>query len=126
VNLRQHPLKHDLRTNPSEPGAGLIHCRLQILSYVLKQGLDRILREDRGGQGVLAYNGRMPIGWCSIAPRETYVQLERSIVGPYTPGGPTQLFKFTAAAPGPATITISKTANPPATSVPFTLTVTVR
>jgi len=28
--------------------------------------------------GVLAYDGREPIGWCSIAPRETYVRLERS------------------------------------------------
>lgn len=28
--------------------------------------------------GVLAYDGDEPIGWCSIAPRESYVRLERS------------------------------------------------
>ncbi len=27
--------------------------------------------------GVLAYHGKEPIGWCSIAPRETYAGLER-------------------------------------------------
>jgi GNAT superfamily N-acetyltransferase len=28
--------------------------------------------------GVLAYDGDEPVGWCSVAPRETYVRLERS------------------------------------------------
>jgi GNAT superfamily N-acetyltransferase len=28
--------------------------------------------------GVLAYDGGEPVGWCSIAPRETYVRLDRS------------------------------------------------
>ena len=28
--------------------------------------------------GVLAYDGEEPIGWCSIAPRESYVKLARS------------------------------------------------
>src|SRR5258706_2523587 len=28
--------------------------------------------------GVLAYDGADPVGWCSIAPRETYVKLGRS------------------------------------------------
>jgi len=28
--------------------------------------------------GVIAYDGDEAIGWCSIAPRETYVRLERS------------------------------------------------
>jgi len=28
--------------------------------------------------GVLAFEGDEPIGWCSIAPRETYVRLEKS------------------------------------------------
>jgi GNAT superfamily N-acetyltransferase len=28
--------------------------------------------------GVLAYDGGAPVGWCSIAPRETYVKLARS------------------------------------------------
>lgn len=28
--------------------------------------------------GVLAFDGDTPVGWCSIAPRETYVRLEKS------------------------------------------------
>ena len=28
--------------------------------------------------GVIACKGDEPIGWCSVAPRETYVRLERS------------------------------------------------
>ncbi|WP_219974697.1 GNAT family N-acetyltransferase [Rubrobacter xylanophilus] len=28
--------------------------------------------------GVLAYDGERPIGWCSVAPRETYKRLDRS------------------------------------------------
>jgi GNAT superfamily N-acetyltransferase len=28
--------------------------------------------------GVLAYDGGEPVGWCSVAPRETYVRLQRS------------------------------------------------
>jgi GNAT superfamily N-acetyltransferase len=30
--------------------------------------------------GVLAYSGRTPIGWCAVAPRQVYLQLERSRV----------------------------------------------
>lgn len=48
-----------------------------------------------------------------------------SIVPPYTPGGPTQLFRFTAAAPGGATLNIPKTGDPLAMWRTFTLTVTV-
>jgi len=37
--------------------------------------------------GVLAYVGDEAVGWCSIAPRETYVKLERSRTMPrVTPG----------------------------------------
>lgn len=28
--------------------------------------------------GLLAYEGGEPVGWCSVAPRETYERLERS------------------------------------------------
>jgi GNAT superfamily N-acetyltransferase len=34
--------------------------------------------ESRVPIGVLASKGDEPIGWCSVAPRETYVRLERS------------------------------------------------
>lgn len=32
--------------------------------------------------GVLAYAGGAPVGWCSVAPRETYAALERSTTLP--------------------------------------------
>ncbi len=32
--------------------------------------------------GILAYSGTTPVGWCSIAPRESYAALERSRVLP--------------------------------------------
>jgi len=36
---------------------------------------------DRGEvPGILAYAGKQPVGWCSIAPRESYSTLERSRV----------------------------------------------
>jgi GNAT superfamily N-acetyltransferase len=41
--------------------------------------------------GVLAYESDEPIGWCSVAPRETYVRLKRSRAMPRTtpPATPT-------------------------------------
>ena len=32
--------------------------------------------------GILAYSGMTPVGWCSVAPRESYAALERSRVMP--------------------------------------------
>src|SRR5262249_43817912 len=39
--------------------------------------------------GVLAYVGGAPAGWCSIAPRETYVKLARSRTMPRVTEQPT-------------------------------------
>lgn len=39
--------------------------------------------------GVLAYDGDAPVGWCSAAPRESYVKLERSRVMPRVTSAPT-------------------------------------
>lgn len=39
--------------------------------------------------GVLAYAGREVVGWCSVAPRETYVKLERSRTMPRVSPAPT-------------------------------------
>jgi hypothetical protein len=36
----------------------------------------RQLVESGTPNGVLAYHGDDPVGWCSIAPRETCVKLE--------------------------------------------------
>ncbi len=38
--------------------------------------------------GVLAYDGFEPIGWCSVAPRETYTALERSRMLPHIDDAP--------------------------------------
>ena len=38
--------------------------------------------------GILAYSGTESVGWCSIAPRETYAALERSRVLPRIDGTP--------------------------------------
>jgi GNAT superfamily N-acetyltransferase len=42
-----------------------------------KRGMHRLVA---GGTpiGVLAYRGDQPVGWCSVAPRESYVKLQRS------------------------------------------------
>lgn len=39
--------------------------------------------------GVLAYAGDEPVGWCSVAPRETYEKLERSRTMPRVNNEPT-------------------------------------
>jgi len=51
--------------------------------------------------------------------------LSVSVVGPYTPGGPTQLFKFKAVAQGQCAVTIPKVNDPTGTLPAFTLTVNV-
>ena len=41
--------------------------------------------------GVLAYEGRDPVGWCAIEPRESFPRLEHSACsGPWTTGPPGQ------------------------------------
>jgi len=42
-----------------------------------KKGMHRLVK-NAIPIGVLAYDGDVPVGWCSIAPRETYAKLERS------------------------------------------------
>jgi GNAT superfamily N-acetyltransferase len=39
--------------------------------------------------GVLAYDGDEPVGWCSVAPRESYVKLARSRTMPRVSEAPT-------------------------------------
>jgi GNAT superfamily N-acetyltransferase len=43
-----------------------------------KKSVMDALVHDATPIGVLAYLGEEPVGWCSVAPRETYVRLERS------------------------------------------------
>ncbi len=42
-----------------------------------KRSFKRIVMAG-GTPGILAYRGSEPIGWCALAPRETYVRIERS------------------------------------------------
>ena len=42
-----------------------------------KAGMQRLCAQGTP-IGVLAYDGEEPVGWCSIAPRESYVKLARS------------------------------------------------
>jgi len=42
-----------------------------------KRGMHRLVK-NAIPIGVLAYDGEVPVGWCSIAPREAYARLERS------------------------------------------------
>jgi GNAT superfamily N-acetyltransferase len=44
-----------------------------------KQALENIVRADTP-IGILGYLDGAPVGWCSIAPRETYANLEHSTV----------------------------------------------
>jgi GNAT superfamily N-acetyltransferase len=47
-----------------------------------KRALMQRLVEQGTPVGVLAYDGGVPVGWCSVAPRETYPRLARSRVMP--------------------------------------------
>jgi GNAT superfamily N-acetyltransferase len=42
-----------------------------------KRAFKRIVRSGEV-PGILAYEGRDPVGWCCVAPRETFAALERS------------------------------------------------
>jgi GNAT superfamily N-acetyltransferase len=44
-----------------------------------KRALKRLAASDRPS-GVLAYDGRTPVGWCAVAPREDFITLARSRV----------------------------------------------
>ncbi len=44
-----------------------------------KRALRRLVKNGPP-PGLLAYAGREPVGWCAIAPRETFSQLENSRV----------------------------------------------
>jgi GNAT superfamily N-acetyltransferase len=48
------------------------------LSHVQKKSVIRRFVSAKRPVGVLAYLAGDPVGWCSVAPRETYARLERS------------------------------------------------
>jgi GNAT superfamily N-acetyltransferase len=43
-----------------------------------KRALKKIVKEDSNQPGIIAYVGKEPVGWCSVAPREQFIALERS------------------------------------------------
>ncbi|MDR9416393.1 MAG: GNAT family N-acetyltransferase [Gracilimonas sp.] len=55
------------------PGRAFRNCSSQNRQKALKQNV-----QDNIPIGLIGYIQKKPIGWCSIAPRETYARLERS------------------------------------------------
>jgi GNAT superfamily N-acetyltransferase len=53
-----------------------------------RDAMHELVRE-RTPIGVLAYAGDTAVGWCSVAPRESYVRLERSRTMPRSSPAPT-------------------------------------
>lgn len=73
-----------------ESRGGPHYCWCSVHRFSNRQHMDNAARRQSMHRlvqqavpiGVLAYDGDAPVGWCSIAPRETYVKLERSRVMP--------------------------------------------
>jgi GNAT superfamily N-acetyltransferase len=66
-----------------QDGCWCMYWRLKRLDYHRQYGEGNKLAINRivssgNVPGILAYLDRQPVGWCSIAPRETYPVLERS------------------------------------------------
>jgi GNAT superfamily N-acetyltransferase len=54
------------------------HKAFEAASGAGRKAAMRALIAGGGVPGLLAYAGAEPVGWCSVAPRETYAALERS------------------------------------------------
>ena len=63
-----------------------MHWRLRRADYEQRKGaanrnaMRRLVARADVAPGVLAYLGLEPVGWCAVAPRDSYVRLERSRV----------------------------------------------
>ena len=103
-------------------------------TYLCSSGPKTFTVTDSGGFVSAKLGEELDIKLSSIGPSSygdpvvssSSVQyLSVSVVPPYTPGGPTQLFTFKAAVVGQATIAIPKVNDPTGTLPAFTLTVNV-
>jgi len=103
-------------------------------TYLCSSGPKTFTMTDSGGSVSAKLGEELDIKLSSVGPSSygdpvvssSSVQyLSVSVVSPYTPGGPTQLFAFKAAAVGQATITIPKVNDPTGTLPAFSLTVNV-
>ncbi len=103
-------------------------------TYLCSGGPKTFTMTDSGGSVSANLGEELDIELSSIGPSSygdpvvssSSVQyLSVSVVPPYTPGGPTQLFTFKAAAVGQATITIPKVNDTTGTLPAFTLIVNV-
>jgi GNAT superfamily N-acetyltransferase len=61
----------------------------QELQSAQRRALMQGLIADGTPVGVVAYAGKVPVGWCSVAPRESYVKLARSRTMPKVSDAPT-------------------------------------
>jgi GNAT superfamily N-acetyltransferase len=64
-------------------GCWCMHWRIRRSQYELQKGeLNRLAMKsivERGEvPGILAYTDEQPVGWCAVAPRDTYITFERS------------------------------------------------
>jgi GNAT superfamily N-acetyltransferase len=102
VNLSFHPLTAErwddfkaLFDQPGEPrqcwcmGWRLRSTDYNALSYAEREAAMQALVQADTPVGVLAYAGDKAVGWCSVAPRESYVRLMRSKTYPAIDEQPT-------------------------------------
>jgi GNAT superfamily N-acetyltransferase len=67
-------------------GCWCMHWRLAHADYERRKGLanrramQRLVAKGAVAPGVIAYVDHEPVGWCAVAPRETFVRLARSRV----------------------------------------------
>ncbi len=91
IVLNFHPLTHDRWPDLEKlfgkrgacGGCWCMYWRLKRSQFLTQKGEEnrKALKEIVDSNqipGILAYSGKEPIGWCSVAPREAFQTLERS------------------------------------------------
>ncbi len=78
----------EARGSPHYCWCMLHRARGELSAAEKRQGMQAIVSAGTP-VGVLAYDGETPVGWCSVAPRETYSRLEHSRTMPRVSGDAT-------------------------------------